>query len=433
MSPGMQRQATVHFGPFNAEAAWRDPSAASLPEVKDSQAQRIVAVLDELQFALCEDGDVLLTAQEMLPSHREYLASLGFRFAHGRASESPPPEISSRLAGARPSPYAVVPGLDTLCARWGVTGDLPPVEVVRKVNSKTYSHHLASSLSLFGAGCLVRSLDALSAEGSRLLSQGSFIVKDPFGVSGKGALIIRAQAELDRVLAHLKRQAEAGRFIEFLVQPVYDRVTDFSCHFEVTRAGLHRYGAQVMDNDGLAFAGVRPAPAELEERLERLGQWRVVEQVARALAADGYHGPVCIDAMLLRNGMLVPLLEINARKSMGLINHHLQERIGNGLRSHLGFLTLALRRRVTLDELLDALRRQGLLYDGARPGLLPLSGNAVMANLTAAEGEALGPGVRGRLYVAAMALEQAAAARLLDALGPCLEALGVDVPRRPRG
>lgn len=433
MSPGTSRQATVHFGSLNAEAAWRDPSAASLPEIKDGQAQRIVAVLDEIQFGLCQDGDVLLAAHEMIPSHREYVASLGFRFAHGRVDEALPPEVASRLAGARPSPYAVVPGLDALCARWGVVGELPPVEVVRRVNSKTYSHQLASSLALFGAGCLVRSIEELSTEGSRLLSQGSFILKDPFGVSGKGALVVRAQAELDRVLAHLKKQADAGRFIEFLVQPLYDRVTDFSCHFEVTRAGLRRYGVQVMDNDGLAFSSVRPAPADLEECLERLGQWRVMEQVAQALAAEGYHGPVCVDAMLLRDGTLVPLLEINARKSMGLINLRLQERVGNGLHSHLGLLNLSLRRRVTFDELLDALRRQGLLYDGTRPGLLPLSGNAVVANLPADGGEALGPGVKGRLYVAAMAPDAGAAAQLLDALGGCLEALGANVLRRPRG
>ncbi|HEY8209330.1 MAG TPA: hypothetical protein VIG99_17700 [Myxococcaceae bacterium] len=407
---------TVHFGSFNAEAAWRDPAAASLPEVKDGQAQRIVETLDEVQFALCKEGDVLLTARPMLPSHREYLASLGFRFEHA---------LDGLWPGAQPAPYAVVRGVEEICIRHGLAGDLPPVEVARKVNSKVYSHHLASALELFGAGDVVSSVEELSTSP---LAGEPCILKDPFGVSGKGAIVVRARSELDRVLAHLQRQREAGRFIEFLLQPLHDRATDFSCHFEIDAEGWRPRGMQVMENDGLSFSAVRPAPRELQDQLDGLGQWRVMERVARALKDDGYRGPVCVDAMLLRDGTLVPLLEINARKSMGLINLWLQERFGgSGLLSHLSLMNLSFRRAAGFDEVLEALHRAGLLYGGGeRPGVLPLSGNAVVANLP-------DPRARGRLYVSAMAADQADAVRMLGAVGACLESLGVNVPRRPGG
>jgi hypothetical protein len=416
----VQRQVTLYFGPFNAEAAWRDPAAASLPEVKDGQAQRVVEALDEVQFAFCQEGDVLLTAREMIGSHRAYLESLGFHFEHARAADPLPPR-------ARASPYAVVPQVEEFCARHGIGGDLPSVKVVRQVNSKAYSHRLATKLSLFGAGRVVGSLDELSAEANALLPRGRLIVKDPFGVSGKGAVVVREQSDLARLLEHLRKQRDAGRFIQLLVQPLYDRVTDFSCHFEVSSAGWHPLGVQVMDNDGLAFSSVRPAPLELLDTLDARGQWGTMEQVARALAADGYRGPVCVDAMLLRDGTLVPLLEINARKSMGLINLRLQQRAPNGLLSHLSVLNLSFRRVVAFDDLLGALRQRQLLYDGERPGVLPLSGNAVVVNLLD------GPGLRarGRLYASVMAPNRIEASKLLSAVEECLVSLGIDVPRRP--
>lgn len=416
---------TVHFGAFNAEAAWRDPAAASLPEVQDRQAQRVVEAMEEVQFALCAGGDVLLTARGMVPSHREYLASAGFRFEHAR---------EGRWPGASASPYAVVPGVEETCARHELAADLPPVEVARKVNSKVYSHGLAVGLELFGAGEVVRSVEELSASE---LARGPCIVKDPFGVSGRGSLIVRARSELERLLVHLERQRAAERSIELLVQPLYERATDFSCHFEVTRDGWRAIGVQVMENEGLAFAAVRPAPRELVEWLDARGQWKVMERVAGALARDGYRGPVCVDAMVLRDGTMVPLLEINARKSMGLINLRLQERAGaHGLNSHLSMLGLSFQRAVTFDEVLGALRRDGLLYEGgARPGVLPLSANAMIANLPAA-GAVSGDTppnplrARGRLYLAAMAADQAEANRLIGAVTACLGALGVSAPKR---
>ena len=37
--------------------------------------------------------------------------------------------------------------------------------------------------------------------------------------------------------------------------------------------------------------------------------------------ADGYYGDVCVDSMILHEGELAPLVEINARKSMSLIKN----------------------------------------------------------------------------------------------------------------
>jgi len=426
---------TAYLGSLDAEAKWRDPTLASLPALRDAQAERIVAALDELQFVLCGEGDLLLTASPLQPGHGELAASLGLRFAHAtlpREGEALPADVLARLSGARPSPWAVVPGLEAACARLGIAASLPKAEVVQRVNSKSFSHALARSMGLFGAGMLVRSEAELVCEVRRLLADGKCVVKDPFGVSGKGAQVLGAGAELERLAAHLGRQVEAGKRVELLVQPLYERAADFSCHFEVDTGGLASlHGVQAMSNDGLAFSSVGPASPELLAVLERERYWGVMEQVARALASEGYRGPVCVDSMVLRDGTLVPLLEINARKSMGLLNLRLGARVNDGLRSHLGQVGLTLRRQVSFEELLNAMRRDGLLYDGTREGLLPLGGGGLVANLPLLDG-APGGAVRGRIYVSAMSRDEAGAARLNEALAPCLASLGVQVTRRAR-
>lgn len=432
--PERERRPAVCFGPFNAEAAWRDETAATLPELRDSQAQRIVAAMDELSFAFCEEGDVLLTVDELVPEHRDYVTSVGFRFTHAALSRNGAPaalpeELRSRLARARASPYAVVPAVKEVCARYGIGDELPPVEVVARVNSKTWSHRLASELSLFGAGLLVKSAEALAAEGRRLLAEGALVVKDPFGVSGKGSIVVRSAAELDRLGFHLRKQVEAGKRVELLVQPLYDRAVDFSCHFEVEPERLRVHGVQVMDNDGFAFSALRPATADLRELLERQGYWRVIESIARALEREGYRGPVCVDSMLLRDGTLVPLLEINARKSMGLLNHRLRARVGPELETRLESLNLTFEQRTDFGALLEAMRRRRLLYEGAGPGVLPLSARAVVANL---DGLQVGSAARGRLYAALVVPDGSAAAALREALVACLDEAGVDVGRRRR-
>jgi hypothetical protein len=255
---------------------------------------------------------------------------------------------------------------------------LPPPEVVAKVNSKTWSNELVTQLGLPGAGRVVRSVDELVAAVTDLDFHA--LIKDPYGVSGRALLEVTTPGVLRAIERVLRKQA--GKRIELLVQEKYPKAHDFSGHLHVRRDGSWDFlGLQLMTNKGFRHFGSSPAPPAL------IDEGRYAESLAdvvAAISAAGYWGPVGIDAMLLENGSVVPVLEINARQSLGLLALHLDRR-ADDLTAQLWQLELNLSPGQGIRDVLQAL--DGCLTHGDRPGALVLNGS----HLTA-------PG--GRVYVA---------------------------------
>jgi hypothetical protein len=90
----------------------------------------------------------------------------------------------------------------------------------------------------------------------------------------------------------------------------------------------------------------------------------------------GYWGPAGVDSMLLADGTLVPILEINARRSLGLLCMMLGARVG--LPCRLWQIEVKVSAGQGIGTLVSALSLAGALYDGgARPGVVLLSGSAL--------------------------------------------------------
>jgi hypothetical protein len=105
--------------------------------------------------------------------------------------------------------------------------------------------------------------------------------------------------------------------------------------------------------------------------------------------------------MLLADGTLVPILEINARRSLGLLCMALGARVG--LPCRLWQVEVKVSAGQGIGTLASALRRTGALYDGgSRPGVVLLSGSALAAP-------------SGRVYCA-LVCESGAVAQVQDQL-----------------
>lgn len=88
-----------------------------------------------------------------------------------------------------------------------------------------------------------------------------------------------------------------------------------------------------------------------------------MHSIGRELYADGYFGDVCVDSMLLRDGSLAPLVEINARKSMSLIKHNVDRQLKQeGMHTCLLQVPLATMGEVHYADLLGRLEREGILF-----------------------------------------------------------------------
>ncbi|SDG51191.1 hypothetical protein SAMN05216553_108422 [Lentzea fradiae] len=390
---------TVRLGTFDVEARWRPAGLATLPAVRDPGGDAVSSAMDELLVVACDPGDLLVTGAEVPPSFLTVLGDAGVETGHrvaphgtGTVEErllSHPPED---LRGCGFAPYAVLPETAALVGALGLRTAQPDHAVVRAVSSKSWSNALVRELGLPGAGVVVDSVPRLLEE-VEALDGAPALLKDPFGVSGRGTIEVSSPGVLRSVGRVLTKQADRGAAVEVLVQPRFDRVADFSAQFHVHEDGrVDWHGTRLIENTGFAYTGSRPVPAALGTRLGRAGYREVMADVGAALAAAGYHGPVCVDSMLLRDGTLVPVLEINPRMSMGLLSILAARRLA-GPATTARLAVRALRTdspHRTFDALVALLRRNGVLFRSGGTGLLPLTAGTLSSS-------------RGRLYCAVVA------------------------------
>nr|WTA64364.1 hypothetical protein OHB51_17615 [Micromonospora sp. NBC_00855] len=390
---------TFHLGTFDSERWWRPPDLAVLPAVVLGGG--VTATMDELLAGFCAPGDLLLTRAPLAPALRDGLAALGIDVTQRTVGTSetltagtPPdssdtiedlvlrdPPLLGLLAGYDVvSPYAVLSDTTRLADRIGATNRLPSAATVARVNSKSWSNAVADRLGLPGTGEVVRSVDALTAAVQR--TGFDAVVKDPYGVSGRGALAVRTPGVLAAIRRTLERQVAAGRRIELLVQPRYARRCDFSAHLILEPdGGWELLGVQAMTNREFRFIGSRPAAPAFVDRLDASGYLDAVAEVAKALAGEGYWGPVGIDSMLQSDGEVIPILEVNARRSLGLLALLLDHRVRDeGLRCYLWQIDLSVAPGRDIDALVTALRADGVAYrGGSGPGVVVLSGSGLRA------------------------------------------------------
>ncbi|MFB5678569.1 hypothetical protein ACE3NQ_06755 [Paenibacillus terreus] len=436
--PALKR---IYMGTFEAEAYWKDPDTASLPALPDRSGASIVAAMDELLFCFCGQGDVLLTRYAMSHVHRQYISGFGFRPVvneHDLSSdETAVPDSSAsvfellcrrredgwpglpELQDGLLAPFAYLPYTEQAAKAWGIRLHQPSLETVRQVNAKTYSSKLKRSLGLANPGQIVTSAAALEQEGRKLLIEGTFLVKDDFGVSGKGNLHITSLQMLERIVAYLGQQERKGKRVCFILEPFLEKEQDFSCQFVISEAGeVEIVSVQLLANSSFSYReSLLPDPGFME-MLEEKGYFSLMKAVGRQLWADGYFGDVCVDSMTLRDGSLEEIVEINARRSMSLIKHRIDLLLAErSLRGSMTNYTLSHQGMLPYEVLLDKLERAELLFTESREeGVMPLSANTLYVNTGGRDvpnpandvnGDAgTGRKGKGRLYLAMIAENQ---------------------------
>jgi carbamoylphosphate synthase large subunit len=204
----------------------------------------------------------------------------------------------------------------------GIPLAAPDAALCKRVNSKVYSRDVATAVGLpQPPGHACRTLDELSAalRWARVRVAGGqpVVVKDAYGVSGKGLLVAADERRLDQVWRLVDRSAtRAGHDrIGLVVEDWIDRAMDLNYHFTVDRDGTVRldFVKQALTAGGVHMGHRFPValPATYEEQIDAAAR-----VLGRRLAADGYFGVVGVDAMVDAAGGLYPVVEINARNNM---------------------------------------------------------------------------------------------------------------------
>lgn len=390
MSATATAGASTLFGTFDAERFWQGTAVSALPETAARPTAAALASADELLITLSEPGDTVLCNREPTPGLLSRLAVYGpcgtVLGVPGDARENVEERIARKdpamaaTPGNRARPYAVIPSTAQAVKALGIIEPSPSPQAAATVNSKLWSNAFSLRHGLTGAAEVVRTRAELEAAVARI--DGPAVLKSAHGVAGRGSLLAHQHRVVTGIGARLDRAASADPDSDasLLVQPFFVRAADFSAHLDVAPSGTTTLvGLRGMTCNGLAFSSSDTLDETVAQRLRSDPDYTsTLWQLGLELAEAGYFGPVSVDGLIARDGTLVPVLEVNARLSMGRVGLELDRRVP-GLCSSLGSFNAPVAEDAAyqdLDARLDAaVRASGLAWEGgSRPGVVLLSG-----------------------------------------------------------
>ncbi|GIJ79440.1 ATP-grasp domain-containing protein [Micromonospora phaseoli] len=338
----------VFLGNFEVEDVWGE-GEPGLPRMAFGSGSAVVNRMDEFAMLLAGPGDRVLLKAAPDPDYLAFLEGLGVALPeiHTVAAQNPQQTVSQdvlddpellRLVAewAEQGAYLSVHGVSVLeeeiARRAGIRIAASSAEICKAVNSKVYSRRVADELGLrqpAGRGC--RTLTEWSAAvtwAKEILASGRrVVVKDAYGVSGKGIVVVddpRRLDQMDRMVSRKARTTGSER-VGLVVEEFVAKRADLNYQMTVGRDGDVRFD---FVKEAITESGVHKGhriPARLDGRQEA-----EIREAARLLGerlhADGYVGVAGVDAMVGDDEQLFPVTEINARNNMSTYQLPLQER-----------------------------------------------------------------------------------------------------------
>jgi len=382
----------VVLGNFEVENRWA-VDEPGLPTVQFSGSRAIVNRMDEFGLLLGGEGDYIVLKAPPDEEYLEYLSRLGIGLpAVLSVRDQDPrhvvtedvladPDMPAELtrlarAGARLWPHGVSDLEERLAERCGLPLAGPPAAVCKAVNSKIYSRLAASAAGLrVPPGGVCRDLDELAAECDRArawLSRGRTVVlKDAYGVSGRGIFVVSGQRQIGHLQEICARRAarSANRLVSIVMEEWLPKRTDLNYQFTIDQAGAVRFDfvKEALTANGVHLGHQMPARLDRRQRDELADS---VAALGARLAADGYHGIVGVDGLISTDGVLYPVIEINARNNMSTYQERLRQLFCASDQTLLAkYFPVRLRRPVPFSEVRDCLGDL-LLTQGSGTGLL---------------------------------------------------------------
>lgn len=216
------------------------------------------------------------------------------------------------------------PNGDEGCLVWGITAEMPSqpgwpsAAVVKEVNSKLFSHAVASELGIELPGVAVcRSIEELDDHATNKV-----LVKHPLGVSGRERIELRGPLDQRQRGWALNALAETP----LLVEPNVSIHREWSLQFELgSKPAFLGSAALLVDGRGQHrghIVGLAQPGADVIDAATDAAQ-RVFDR--------GYRGPLGIDAFegtLMGQVIVRPVSEINARMTFGRLALELARRVG---------------------------------------------------------------------------------------------------------
>lgn len=199
----------------------------------------------------------------------------------------------------------------------------PSLQQVKNVQDRAFSVALEQSMGIALPGeCIVSSEHELLHAIAQIL--GGFVIKHPFGVAGRERVSGRNGIE-GLSSSSLGWCRKVLRRHSLIVEPWMQRVRDFGIQWYIPAQGepILLGILELLNHPNGTYRGHRLGTNSSLDLTLKQSLVLVGLQVTRAVHKTGYFGPLGIDAFthLDENGneQLRPLVEINARLTMGMV------------------------------------------------------------------------------------------------------------------
>lgn len=332
-SRGLSRTGTTHY--LNADFDLSLRSGAPERQLKLELQTRELS-LQALHLA--QPGDSLCLPLSADPDYLDYLQR--HELPLPRLLRHPQLEADQEL-----SPFGWNEETIALNASQSKPVAHPPLEVVRRVNSRRFGAELEEELFPREIEShVIRGIGEADDLLRCFARPGGWILKADHANAGLGNRRLR-----DAELTEADRRFVERRLSEndaLVAEPWLDRQRDWSFIFDVPfLAEGFRTHETIMTRDG-AFLGALFTPTDpLEGEFEPIAR-----SVATALGSEGYFGPVCVDALEWNDEgspRLRRLVDINARRSMSEAGYRLARRLSPAGTSYYRFYN---RRKLKLPD-----------------------------------------------------------------------------------
>lgn len=381
----------IFSGNFNVEQFWKPENFIELPSIYNKNTDIVNTCMQEMFFVFCQKGDILLTKYKFNPVYKSYLKSIGFNFDDVHIMNFNEchninenifllKEQNNLLLDLPKNKYYLdlfgcVSAAEHWCEQRNIIYDFPKFSVIERVNSKQFSNELRNQIGAGYNTVLVKNIHEFKETGKDFLIKGKdFIIKDLYGVSGNGNILIQNEKVFERLMRHIIKQKDKKCcfvFEEFLFKKF-----DFSCVVSIEKDGSLNYlGIQKILTNHLAYIGTQNIDDRLKYLIEKNKYFDKIEKACQIMFNCGYYGPVCFDSMCLEDDRIVPIVEINARYSMSQIKIEIDEKFKKkgqfSVLKHINNIDL-----INSDiNVLNDVFKSSILF--SEKGVLPLSANTL--------------------------------------------------------
>lgn len=379
---------------FEVENDWSSKqNLIKLPQVQRSNVRSLISSLSEFSLLLAEPEDIVLLKDRPDKKFIEYLENLGITLplivtpkewdysttlTNNILKDKDCIQFLRKISNEKT--YSIMThgtssSEEILSAITKIPLATPLSSIFEKVNSKIFSRILCEKSNICqvqgGTALCLEELERLFVSMKNILKYSPLVLKESMGVSGKGQVIINDNKRFEQLLRSLYKSAEKRGHskIEMILEQWVPKIQDINYQFYIDKDGVIG-GAKILSalvKNSTHLGHLYPHQLSKED-VHKIQE--TMKIIGGELFKQGYYGVVGIDAIIDKEKILYPCLEINARLNMSTYHRRIYEEvIPKHTKVVSTYINLSKTRPISFSELYEELK--DLIYKkGSKNGII---------------------------------------------------------------